>query len=599
MKGDSVPPDAVARSLEKILSSGRFLQSTRLSRFLRFAVERTLQGKGPEIKEYTIGTEVYGRRSDFNPGEDSIVRTEARRLRRKLKEYYENEGKDDEVIIFFRPGSYVPVHRWRESLAGPPQGAAPATEPLWTKGDGVRVLVEPFEAHSGDALASSIAFGLSDEILHKLSRIPGVRAVLRTAFQQAGAASPLRSEGDEPLLAIGGTARVHQARLRVTANLTAANGLVLWSQRFDAPIDDGAPEKLQEAVAAALLSRIAPRQSIIRTYAGSPNRNLFAVYSQVLEAEELLEEGTTSSIEGALRKFEDLAAKAPGFGRLFTGIAQCCISLARTGVQNGQELGVRARKAGELALQLDPQMVDAHSVMGCVLAQEWTWREAEESFRAAFRLGDQHAAHREFCEFLLVLSRADEAKKHLEVAHELDPFSMRQRISAARWSYYSRSYDEDPAYPETLPGDGRVPPELALLHALTEIQMGRRTAAVAFAERIEKDTALAGPAQAAAAAEVLAWCGQEGRASSLAQQAGLLDEAAPISFFRKASLALSLKDRATCLRLLRESLHRREPELPWIAADPRFDGIRGERACADIVAQIFPQEMPAAANPRP
>ena len=44
-------------------------------------------------------------------GQDSIVRTEARRLRKKLKEYYEHEGKDDPVLIYFRLGSYAPVFR--------------------------------------------------------------------------------------------------------------------------------------------------------------------------------------------------------------------------------------------------------------------------------------------------------------------------------------------------------------------------------------------------------------------------------------------------------------------------------------------------------
>jgi hypothetical protein len=51
------------------------------------------------VKEYLIGTEVYERKPPYHPGEDSIVRSEARRLRRKLKEYYESDGKDDPVLI--------------------------------------------------------------------------------------------------------------------------------------------------------------------------------------------------------------------------------------------------------------------------------------------------------------------------------------------------------------------------------------------------------------------------------------------------------------------------------------------------------------------
>src|ERR1700745_645725 len=105
---DPFSEEAICYELSRILQSSMFVQSDRLGRFLRFTVEATLAGKEEMLKEYLIGTEGYERRS-FNPGEDSIVRTEARSLRRKLKEYYESVGKDDPVFIYYRPGSYVPV----------------------------------------------------------------------------------------------------------------------------------------------------------------------------------------------------------------------------------------------------------------------------------------------------------------------------------------------------------------------------------------------------------------------------------------------------------------------------------------------------------
>jgi hypothetical protein len=67
------------------------------------------------LKEYLIGTEVYDRRPPYHPNMDSIVRGEARRLRSKLKEYYESIGKDDPVVIYYRLGSYVPVFRLHRS----------------------------------------------------------------------------------------------------------------------------------------------------------------------------------------------------------------------------------------------------------------------------------------------------------------------------------------------------------------------------------------------------------------------------------------------------------------------------------------------------
>jgi hypothetical protein len=90
LKEEAVPQEEALRGLARVLDSPLFVQSTRLSRFLRYAVEQMLSGQGESLKEYSIGTHAYGRKADFDPSQDTIVRTEARRLRRKLKEYYEN-----------------------------------------------------------------------------------------------------------------------------------------------------------------------------------------------------------------------------------------------------------------------------------------------------------------------------------------------------------------------------------------------------------------------------------------------------------------------------------------------------------------------------
>src|SRR5579872_457802 len=89
----------VLRQLERILASPSFSRNERLSRFLRFVVERAMTGCGHELKETVIGTEVFGRRPDYNPKRDAIVRIEAGRLRARLNEYYLGDGKLDPLVI--------------------------------------------------------------------------------------------------------------------------------------------------------------------------------------------------------------------------------------------------------------------------------------------------------------------------------------------------------------------------------------------------------------------------------------------------------------------------------------------------------------------
>jgi hypothetical protein len=107
----SVSECAIREQLLRMLDSPVFVHSHRLSRFLRFTVETTLAGQAEILKEYVIGTEVYDRRPPYHPSADSIVRSEARRLRNKLKQYYESIGRNDSVFIYYRPGGYAPVFR--------------------------------------------------------------------------------------------------------------------------------------------------------------------------------------------------------------------------------------------------------------------------------------------------------------------------------------------------------------------------------------------------------------------------------------------------------------------------------------------------------
>ena len=102
---------AARRQLERVLASPGFARNERISRFLRFVVEGHLEGKDHELKESLLAIEVFGRSPGYDPKQDPIVRTEARRLRTRLSEYYLGEGNDDPLIIELPKGGYVPTIR--------------------------------------------------------------------------------------------------------------------------------------------------------------------------------------------------------------------------------------------------------------------------------------------------------------------------------------------------------------------------------------------------------------------------------------------------------------------------------------------------------
>lgn len=104
----------VVLQLDRILRDKRFAGAERTARFLRYVVERTLEGAASQIKEMVIATDLYGRSSDYDPKIDSMVRVEATRLRTKLQSYYAEQGYRDPVSIIIPKGSYVPRFEWRD-----------------------------------------------------------------------------------------------------------------------------------------------------------------------------------------------------------------------------------------------------------------------------------------------------------------------------------------------------------------------------------------------------------------------------------------------------------------------------------------------------
>jgi Tol biopolymer transport system component len=112
---------AVRAQLDSILASAVFSRSPHLRRFLAFIVEQSLAGQGRRLKESVLAHELYGKGTDFDGGNDPVVRVDARRLRDKLREFY--DGRCDPIVISLPKGSYVPLFEARSV----PRAALPET----------------------------------------------------------------------------------------------------------------------------------------------------------------------------------------------------------------------------------------------------------------------------------------------------------------------------------------------------------------------------------------------------------------------------------------------------------------------------------------
>jgi Tol biopolymer transport system component len=136
--------ERVRAQLNRILVSAAFADAERASSFLRFVVERALEGRVTEIKESVIAVEVLGRNPSFDSKSDPIVRVEAGRLRDRLGSYYQGEGEADRILIAIPKGGYVPEFSERQR-----------PEPSKQIDDVLRLSILPPENASFDSFAVS------------------------------------------------------------------------------------------------------------------------------------------------------------------------------------------------------------------------------------------------------------------------------------------------------------------------------------------------------------------------------------------------------------------------------------------------------------
>jgi len=401
--------------LSRILASPQFVSSQRLCRFLRFLVERTLEYDTDRLKEFVVAMEVFDRNEDYDPNIDSIVRVEARRLRNKLKSYYEGEGRADSLQIELRPGSYVPSFRV-SSIAG----EAPA---VGSSAAATTVAVLPFVNMSPEPEQEYFCDGITEEILNALASIEGLGVVARTsAFQFKGKSMDVREIGEKlnAQVVVEGSVRKAGDQLRITAQaIDAARGIHLWSETYSRELKDvfAIQEELAAAVARTLRAKLPSGR---QRYQPQPQ-----AYLDFLRGMFLLRQQSLGSLQAALELLRNLTTRYPDYAAPYAGIAGVYGLLCVYGVFAGAEVLPEMRRHAERALHLDPELGEAWSVSGGIAAHwDYDWARGEQCFQRAIALMPGNPAPRGwYGMMLLVQGRFEEAEVELARSTHLNPLA--------------------------------------------------------------------------------------------------------------------------------------------------------------------------------
>lgn len=439
-------PAAVRAQLEKILASEAFARADRMSRFLRFIVQETLKGRGTQLKEYLIGVEVFDRESSYDPRTDPVVRGEARRLRTKLMEYYESEGKDDLVRIQLPKGTYAVAFQTTSDVA-PIEQASTATRAASPGAKSIAVL--PFLNLSPNPENEYFSDGLTEEIIHALGKVNGMSVVARTSvFQYKGRAYDIRQIAEQLRVqtVLEGSVRTSGERLRVTAQLVnAGDGYHLWSETYDRNMVDlfAIQEELSGAIVNTLRRYWALPVELPRVRRSSSNLEAYHLF---LKGRFFLQKRTEEGLRRGIEFFEQALQLDPAYADPYAGMAECFSLLTQKGLEMPRNVMPKAKSAALKALALDGQVPEAQMALGFVRSTyDWEWEEAEEHYLQALQTNSHSKAeahHWYASDFLTPLGRLDEALHHIQLSQFLDPLSHLTNSSVGFVRIARREYDE-------------------------------------------------------------------------------------------------------------------------------------------------------------
>jgi TolB-like protein len=309
----------------------------------------------------------------------------------------------------------------------PEHGSSPATHATGSPRTARRtsIAVLPLANLTPDPEKEYFGDGVADELINMLTRVPGLKVLARTSSfayrgRQIDVRQIARDLGVDALLE--GSVRSAGDRIRLSAQLVdGQSGYHLWSQSYERGFDD--LFALQDELASAIVQAIRDtlNSSVDTVTQSRPTEDLEA-YQLYLRGRALMERGTEENIQRAVELLRQAVARDPTFARAYGAMALAHWVAFYVNYPVADALGEAEREA-ERALAIDPQLAEAHGVLGTVYSARLEWLKADASLRAAWSLAENDAFTRSLhgVHVGLAAGHLRQAEEEIGAAHRLAP----------------------------------------------------------------------------------------------------------------------------------------------------------------------------------
>jgi TolB-like protein/Tfp pilus assembly protein PilF len=443
-------------AVERISRDPAFARADRLRRFLRHAVARTLAGEADSLKEILLGREVFDRGPDFDPKADPIVRIDARRLRRKLSEYYEGAGSGDAIRILFNIGTYVPAFRRAAE-------AQPASKDLV-------VAVLPFRNLSVSLETEFFSEGLSETLLNAVAREANTRVIARNSAFQWGDESldpaTLRSKFAIQKIVKGNVQTFEEDCRIISQVIDTEHSTVGWSKEFRG--DFKSWFDLQEEVCRYTLQAL--RGNPVERRRTAPVKADRTAYQLFLRARHEMAAGNPQRYGEGLKLFAAAVEHDSQLAPAWAGLAHVHAALALAG-HSPMEMMQKAREYSLKALALNPDEPDGLVTLGLLrLFGEFNFTAALQAFTRVLDLYGEHVGARINRGLYCLAAKGDleEAEAELRSIIEIDPLNIQAHVALGQILYFDHRFDEAI---ESFESVSRFSPEYAVAHFYTMLAL--------------------------------------------------------------------------------------------------------------------------------
>jgi serine/threonine-protein kinase len=454
------------------------------------------------------------------------------------------------------------------------------------------IAVLPFVNMSADKNDEYLSDGMTEELINVLSKVPGLRVPGRTscfAFKGKNEEDIFRKVGDQ--LHVGtvleGSVRKAGEKLRVTAQLiNVSDGYHLWSKDYDGDVKDilSFQSNVAEQVVQALQVQLGTEAA--RALSKKPTENPeahrlyllgrydFGKYSQA---------GWTSSI----RYYEQALKLDPNYALAYCGLADTYAYMGGV-VMPSKDAVVKEKEFAQKALELDPELPEAHLSLACALAGAFDWRNAQIEFDRAIELNPNLAwAYEMYAWFLGGLGRLDEAIAKDKKAIELDPLNSFFQSALAYYLYHARRYDDAIVQiKKTLELD---PASTLGRHLLGCCLLWKGDTAGAIAEFQRSKIMVTGAWYQGLLGYAYAISGDRPKAEQILRELEEMAKRQYVSSTAFADIYLGLGDKEKALDWLEKSYQDQESACWYLKIDPIYDSVRNEPRFQALVQKVFHQ----------